>query len=123
MKISSVAFTAYPAKNVPELLRFYRDVMGLRVGRAYPSEEEAQLVEFDIGNDHWFSLLPQGMAGRPAGSGNGIVFEVEDVDAALEEVRPHAKHADDAAAEYPSCRMASFDDPEGNKVLLHQRHE
>ena len=63
------------------------------------------------------------MAGRAAGTGNGIVFEVDDVEAMLEAVRPHAKHADDASAEYPSCRMASFEDPEGNRVSLHQKHK
>jgi predicted enzyme related to lactoylglutathione lyase len=55
----------------------------------------------------------------PAGSGSGIVFEVDDIDGMLAKVRPHAKSMEDVA-EYPSCRMASFEDPEGNKVTLHQ---
>jgi predicted enzyme related to lactoylglutathione lyase len=118
MQITKVAFTAYPAKDVPKLLAFYRDVVGLRVGRAHPNEEEAQLVEFDIGGDHWFSLLPEAMLERPAGSGSGIVFEVDDIDAMLEKIRPHAKKTEDVA-DYPSCRMTSFEDPEGNKVSLH----
>ena len=122
MKITKIAFNAYPAKNAAKLLAFYRDVMGLRVDRAYPSEEDAQLVEFDIGGDHWFTLMPEAMLERPAGSGAGVVFEVDDVDGMLEKVRPHAKSADDKAAEYPSCRMASFEDPEGNKVSLHSIH-
>jgi lactoylglutathione lyase len=122
MQVTSIAFTAYPAKDVPKMLAFYRDVLGLRVARAHPSEGEAQIVEFDSGNDHWFSLLPEKMIERRAGSGCGIVFEVDDVDGMLERVRPHAKSADEKATDYPLCRMASFEDPEGNKVSLHSIH-
>jgi predicted enzyme related to lactoylglutathione lyase len=121
MNVTSIAFTAYPGKDVPKLLAFYRDALGLRVDRAHPNEEEARLVEFDLGNDHWFTLMPEQMLERPAGSGVGVVFEVDDIDGMLEKVRPLAKSADEKAADYPSCRIAWFEDPEGNKVSLHQK--
>lgn len=60
------------------------------------------------------------MLGRPAGSGCGVVFEVDDVPGMLEKVRPHAKSADEVPGEYKSCSMAWFEDPEGNKISLHQ---
>lgn len=120
MQVKSIAFSAYPAKDVAKLLAFYRDSLGLRVDRAHPSEAEAQFVEFDIGNDHWFSILPEAFLGRPAGSGAGVVFEVDDIDAALAAVRRDARSADEKPADYPNCRVASFEDPEGNKVGLHQ---
>jgi predicted enzyme related to lactoylglutathione lyase len=121
MKVTSIAYTAYPGKDVPKLLAFYRDALGLKVDRAHPSEEAAELVEFDLGNDHWFSLMPEKMFGRPPGSGAGVVFEVDDIEAALEAVRIGARSADDKATDYPTCRTASFEDPEGNKVGLHQK--
>jgi len=31
-----------------------------------------------------------------------------------------ARSADEKPADYPNCRIASFEDPEGNKVGLHQ---
>ena len=120
MSVKSIAWNGYPSKDVASLLKFYRDVVGLHVDRAYPSVEEAQLVEFAIGNDHWFTLLPETMVGRSAGSGSGVFFEVDDIDAMLERVRPHAKQADEKAADYSNCRVASFEDPEGNKVGLHE---
>jgi predicted enzyme related to lactoylglutathione lyase len=120
MAVRSIAFTAYPAENVQKLLVFYRDVLGLRVDRAHPDEVNAQFVEFDAGGSHWFSVIPDRFAGRPAGSGSGVVFEVDDIDAALESVREHAKSADEKVTDYPTCRIASFEDPEGNKVGLHQ---
>ena len=121
MSVKSIAFTAYPGKNVAKLLAFYRDALGLRVDRAHPDEVNAQFVEFDAGDNHWFTLMPEGFAGRAAGSGSGVVFEVDDLDATLERVRKQAKSCDEQATDYPSCRIASFEDPEGNKVGLHQR--
>ncbi len=118
MSVKSIAWSGYPAKNVPELLAFYRDAMGLCVDRAHPNEEEAELVEFAVGKDQWFTLLPLKMVGAAAGSGSGV--EVEDIDEMLARVRARAKSADEKAADYPNCRVASFEDPEGNKVGLHQ---
>ena len=120
MAVRSIAFTWYSAGDVPAMLAFYRDAVGLRVGRAHPSEDEAQFVEFDLGNDHWFSLLPVGFAEQPAGTNHGVVFEVDDIDAAFAKIKPRAQKADDAIADYEPCRMVSFWDPEGNKVSLHQ---
>ena len=120
MQVKSIAFTAYPGKDVAKLLAFYRDALGLRVDRAHPSEADATFVEFDLGNDHWFTIMPEDFLGRPAGSGAGVVFEVDDIDAALGAVRSAARKADEKPDDYPKCRIASFEDPEGNKVGLHQ---
>ena len=120
MGVRSIAYTAYPAEDVQKLLVFYRDVLGLRVDRAHPDEDNAQFVEFDAGGGHWFSVVPDRFAGRPAGSGGGVVFEVDDIDAVLEGVRKQAKSADEKVTDHPTCRIASFEDPERNKVGLHQ---
>ncbi len=120
MKVTAVAYTAYPGDNIPKLLTFYKDALGLRVDRAHPDEANAQFVEFAIGSDQWFTLMPESFAGRPAGSGSGVVFEVDDIDAALAHVGKLAKSADEKPTDFPNCRTASFEDPEGNKVGLHQ---
>ena len=120
MAVKSIAWSAYPGKDVPKLLAFYRDALGLKIDRVHPNEAEAQFVEFDIGNDQWFTLMPEKFLGRPAGSGAGVVFEVDDIDSMLEKVRAGAKTADEKPSDYPNCRLAAFEDPEGNKVQLHQ---
>jgi predicted enzyme related to lactoylglutathione lyase len=120
MKVTAVAYTAYPGANVAKLLDFYKNTLGLRVDRVHPDEQNAEFVEFDIGNNQWFTLMPEKFAGRDAGTGAGVVFEVDDIDAALGAVRQHAKSADEKPTDYPNCRTATFEDPEGNKVGLHQ---
>jgi predicted enzyme related to lactoylglutathione lyase len=120
MKVTAVAYTAYPGENIAQLLAFYRDALGLRVDRAHPDEANAEFVEFAIGNDQWFTLLPEKFSGRKAGTGAGVVFEVDDIEAALDDVRKAAKSADEKPTDYPNSRTANFEDPEGNKVGLHQ---
>ena len=120
MGAKAIAFTAYPGKDVAKLLTFYKDALDLRVGRAHPSEAEAEFVEFDLGRDQWFTLMPEKFAGRAAGSGAGVVFEVDDIDESLEKIRKGAKSADEKPTDYGHCRIASFEDPEGNKAQLHQ---
>jgi predicted enzyme related to lactoylglutathione lyase len=66
-------------------------------------------------------LVPPEFAGREAGSASGVIFEVDDIDAALDRVRKSAKGADEEPSDHPNCRIASFEDPEGNKAGLHQR--
>jgi predicted enzyme related to lactoylglutathione lyase len=120
MKVTAVAYTAYPGENVAKLLAFYRDALGLRVDRVHPDEANAKFVEFDLGNNQWFSLVPEEFSGRKAGTGAGVVFEVDDIEAALDAVRASAKSADEKPTDYPNCRTANFADPEGNTVGLHQ---
>ena len=123
MQVKSISSVTYPGKNVAKLLAFYRDAMGLRVDRVHPNDEEAQFVEFDLGGDHWFSVVPDTFLNVPAGSGSGVVFEVDDIDAVLDSVRRQAKSADEKPTDYPTCRLAHFEDPEGNRVGLHQKKD
>jgi predicted enzyme related to lactoylglutathione lyase len=57
--------------------------------------------------------------GRPAGAGAGAFFEVDDLDAAIRELREKDVTIDDVF-DGPVCKQASFTDPEDNKLTLHQ---
>jgi predicted enzyme related to lactoylglutathione lyase len=57
--------------------------------------------------------------GRPPGAGAGVVFEVEDIDAAMRELRDQGVTLDDVF-DGPVCKQVSFTDPEGNKISLHE---
>jgi predicted enzyme related to lactoylglutathione lyase len=58
--------------------------------------------------------------GRPPGSGAGAFFEVEDLDAAIRELRDNGVTIGDVF-DGPVCKQVSLADPEGNKITLHQR--
>ena len=59
------------------------------------------------------------MGGSRSGSASGIVFEVDDIDKTIANLRSKGVQVDDP---YPTpvCKIASLNDMEGNKVSLHQ---
>ena len=69
--------------------------------------------------DGYFSLIQSDWVERAPGSGCGVAFEVDDIDATIAQLRAAGVKAEDAY-ETPVCKVTSFDDPEGNKVTLHQ---
>jgi catechol 2,3-dioxygenase-like lactoylglutathione lyase family enzyme len=66
-----------------------------------------------------FSSMASEWVGRPPGAGAGAVFEVDDIDAAMRELRDKGVTIDDVL-DGPVCKSASFVDPEDNKVTLHE---
>ena len=120
MKTKEIAYVAYPAEDVQKLLAFYSAVLGLRLSRVHPEEGPARFVEFQVGADSWFSVVPTDFFNRPAGSGVGVAFEVDDIDAAASAVRKHSGTLQGEISDSSGCRWATAEDPEGNHFILHQ---
>ncbi|MDQ6931549.1 MAG: VOC family protein [Candidatus Eremiobacteraeota bacterium] len=116
--VKGIAFTAYPAADVAKLVNFYADTLGLQLGENYAEDGKMLYAEFAVGNS-WFSVMTHEWMDVPPGSAAGIALEVADIDAALKELRSKGI-APQRVHETPVCRLASFKDPEGNKVTLHQ---
>ncbi len=119
MAIKEIAFTAYPSNDVGKLMDFYSKVVGLKPGETYEEDGKVQYAEYPLGNG-WFSVMNAQWIDRPAGSGVGVAFEVDDIEKTLGELKAKGVKADDSIYDTPVCRVASFEDPEGNKVTLHQ---
>jgi predicted enzyme related to lactoylglutathione lyase len=120
MKTTEIAYVAYPGEDVQELLDFYSAALGLRLARKHPEEGPAKFIEFQVGPDSWFSVVPTSFFNRPAGSGVGVAFEVDDIDAAASAVRKHSGAIAGEISDSSGCRWATAEDPEGNHFLLHQ---
>jgi predicted enzyme related to lactoylglutathione lyase len=117
--IKEIAYTAYPAKDVAGLRKWYEDKLGLRFGAPFEEEGVEKYNEAQVG-DGWFSVMWDGWIQRDPGSASGIVFEVDDIDKAIADLRAKGVEVEDPY-ETPVCKVASFSDLEGNKVSLHQR--
>jgi predicted enzyme related to lactoylglutathione lyase len=117
--IKDIAFVAYPANDVASLIPFYRDTLGLNLSSTYDEEGKAQYAEFTVGQNGWFGLMTKDWVDRPGGSGVGVAFEVDDIEKTVADLRSKNVHVEDIY-DTPVCRVTSFDDPEGNKVTLHQ---
>jgi len=116
--IKEIAFTAYPAKDVAALRKWYEERLGLKFAGAYEEDGVERYNEANVGGAY-FSIMWHDWMDRDPGSASGVVFEVDDIDAAVAELRKKGVEAEDPYAT-PVCKISSFNDPEGNKVSLHQ---
>jgi predicted enzyme related to lactoylglutathione lyase len=114
IKITGIDIHAYLVKDAKRAIAFYRDVLGL-----VPDEESEEGAEFTLGDGATFGVWdPKGAV--PWKKGNGVMFAVQDIDAALAFVRSKgAKFGD--VMETGACWMTVGEDPDGNEVILHKR--
>ena len=113
-----IAFCAYPSSDVATLRAWYETHLGLKFKGAYEEDGVEKYNEANVGGGY-FSVLTQEWADRDPGSASGVVFEVDDIDKTVADLRGKGVEVDDPYAT-PVCKIASFNDLEGNKVSLHQ---
>jgi catechol 2,3-dioxygenase-like lactoylglutathione lyase family enzyme len=114
MQVEQVDFVAVPTRDMERAMAFYRDVLGLPLSERAPGEVEAPNVTLAFWNPE--------RDGEPfTPNAAGIAFRVDDVDAAVEEVRAAGGKVlgiEDTGV----CHMGFVEDPDGNTVILHRRY-
>ena len=104
--------------------RFYRDVMDFRVTYG---DETGGYADFDAGADVQLALFVRqfqtdhvGAPAQASGDKVAVVFQVDDVDAAVEELRRRGApvSADPADRSDWGIRVAYVRDPDGNLIEL-----
>jgi len=118
MKIKDLAFVAYPSDDVAGTRAWYENMLGLTFAGPYVEDGVEKYNEAHLATS-CFSLMASEWVGRPPGAGAGAVFEVDDIYAAMRELREKGVAIDDVF-DGPVCKQASFNDPEGNKLTLHE---
>ena len=119
IKITGMDLSGYMVKDAPRAIAFYRDVLGLEPVQVYPDDRGA---EYELPDGTTFGLWGGGGFVMPFQPSNGILFAVDDFDAAVEALKGRGipivmQH------ETPVCYMAMIQDPEGNSVTLHKRKQ
>lgn len=120
MKARAVDFVSYSVSDMDRSEAFYRDVLGLavEVPRGVPGTRASGYMEFDAGG------TAISLTALPELHPNAIVaLAVEDVGAAVEELRGKDVLIAMEPLETPVCFMAVVADPDGNRILLHQRKD
>ncbi|HEY6327586.1 MAG TPA: VOC family protein [Candidatus Cybelea sp.] len=117
--IKEIAFTAYPAKDVAGLRKWYEDKLGLKFSSPWVEDGVEKYNEANVGGGY-FSVLWNEWVDRAPGSASGVVFEVDNIDDTVKDLRGKGVEVDDVY-DTPVCRITSFTDLEGNKASLHQR--
>ena len=116
--ITSVAFTVYPVSDMARARRFYEMVLGLPAGSNFGDV----WVEYDVG-DSTFAVTTADMGHPPGAKGAVVAFEVADLDAFVKTLKEKSVTFVVDVFETPVCRMAVIEDPDGNHITIHKRHE
>jgi catechol 2,3-dioxygenase-like lactoylglutathione lyase family enzyme len=115
MHVEQVDFVSVPTRDSARAVAWYRDVLGLPVSEYTDTEVETTNVTLSFWN-------PEDQGETFVANENGIALRVEDVEAAVEEVR--AKGAEVIGIQDSGvCHMGFIKDPDGNVLILHRRYK
>lgn len=113
MKIEHVAFVMYPVTDMARAVAFYRDGLGLPGGELTSDF----WTEFEVGGTT-FGVGTFEQLGTP-GTAQSLALEVDDIAAARTELRGRGIEMSEPH-ELPNCWLAVLEDPDGNRIRLHQ---
>jgi predicted enzyme related to lactoylglutathione lyase len=120
MTISKIQVVSVPVSDPDRAKDFYVNVLGM-----------ALLQDMPMGPDmRWIQVAPKGseasitlvtwFASMPAGSLKGLVLETTDLEATIADVASRGLVIDAEIDEQPWGRFVTFDDPDGNGIVLRE---
>lgn len=120
MTVSGLREVVIYVRDLTAQASFYRDVLGLSMTTpAYLAEvEEARFAWFDLGPIRL--ALHSGGEGKPGDDGPALVFGVDNLHAAAEELSEKGLEIKDIERPEGSAPYFSFFDPEGFLLQLEQ---
>jgi predicted enzyme related to lactoylglutathione lyase len=114
--IASLDFVAIPSRDADRSAQFYAEVLGLR------RDPKAQ-YEFWVGETCCAIWEPEKMGGTFAPQKNAhLALHVDDIDASRAELEAKGVEFIGETFDTGVCRMAFFNDPDGNDLMLHHRY-
>ncbi len=116
MQISKVDTVGVPSQDTERSRRFYVDTLGL-------TPDERAWNEFWVGQTCFAIWEPArfGMDFQPQKNGIALLH-VEDVAAARAEMEAEGVEFVGETVDTGVCHMATFTDPDGNQLVLHNRY-
>ena len=117
LSITGIDLSGYMVKDAARAIAFYRDVLGFEPVKVYPDDRGA---EYELPDGTTFGLWGGGGFVMPFQPSNGILFAVDDFDAAVASLNARGIPII-MQTETPVCFMAAIHDTEGNMVTLHKR--
>jgi predicted enzyme related to lactoylglutathione lyase len=117
--VTGVDFISLPTSNFPVALHFYAEVLGLKCSASYSRERGG---EFETGNLTLQLLNSEALGVALSPSTHPVALHVEDVDQARAELEGRGVAFNGETLDTGVCRMAFFEDPDGNALVLHHRY-
>ena len=117
MNVLGVDFTFFAVSDMQKSLTFYRDLLGIPLACLV---HEGTWAEFEI--NPGTLVLGQGYDFIQPGGGT-VALAVEDVRAALGELEQLGIQIHSPLGESAVCFWAVITDPDGNRIIVHQRKD
>jgi catechol 2,3-dioxygenase-like lactoylglutathione lyase family enzyme len=114
--IEKVDTVGIPSRDTERSRRFYVETLGLR-------PDERSRNEFWVGDTCFAIWKPAQFGVEFEPQPNGIVLlRVDDVAAARAELEAKGVEFEGETVDTSVCHMATFFDPDGNRLVLHRRY-
>ena len=117
MNVLGIDFTFFAVSDMQKSLTFYRDVLGIPLACLV---HEGTWAEFEI--NPGTLVLAQGYDFTQPGGGT-VALAVEDAKAAVEELEQIGIQTLSPLGESAVCFWAIIEDPDSNRVIIHQRKD
>lgn len=128
LKINRVHHIAIICSDYAKSKHFYTEILGFKAVReVYREERQSYKLDLEVGNRYQIELFsfpePPARPSRPEAVGlRHLAFEVDDVDAAKQEIEGHGIVVEDIRVdEFTGKRFAFFADPDGLPIELYER--
>ena len=118
--ITGTDFASVPTRDLEAAVAFFGDVLGLERSVYMP---ERNFAEFETGNLTLNVMDPEQMGvGEFAPNRNHIALHVEDMPSARAALEERGVTFLGDTFDTGVCHMAFFEDPDGNRFMLHHRY-
>src|SRR5919106_2697878 len=119
MQPKAVDFIAYTVNDMDRAEAFYRDTLGLKVltPRGEPGTRGNGFMEFEAGG------TAIGLTKMDPLPNAAMALAVDDVYAAIEELRGKGVTIGMDPVETGDCVIAAISDPDGNQIIIHRRND
>jgi catechol 2,3-dioxygenase-like lactoylglutathione lyase family enzyme len=116
--VEHVDFISVPTSDMERSVAWYRDTLGL------PQTGEGGFPEFKLGDNVFLYIVdPKAMGGEFSTPHTApIALRVDDVETARAELEERGIVFNGEIYDTGVCHMAPFDDPDGNRLMLHRRY-
>jgi catechol 2,3-dioxygenase-like lactoylglutathione lyase family enzyme len=115
--VEHVDFVSVLTRDIPRAKEFYGETLGL------PIETEGENdMEFTLGQVTLDVFNPESAGQEFAPSPAGIAIRVADVAASRAELEAKGVQFDGEIVDTGVCHFAFFQDPDGNRLMLHRRY-
>ena len=120
MNAVDIAYTCYPVSSLKKAREFYEGTLGLKATSEWVQDDMNGMIEYDIGP----ATLAIGAGADNFKLGEGgatAALELSDFGPSMKELGEKKCTFLMEPVETSVCHMVLIADPDGNKIMLHQR--